>query len=201
MATLIGFDSMKVAILDDNEKVVKGAEGLSATDGIFTADAKSSKGVVSAALTGKAPTFQKINGSDQVVEIAGKGTGGLQVVVGVNDLPADKLNKMTGLKKDTTTGAWYLDKNSRPPYCAVELVTHDSKNKKVYIGLYKGMFVPGDDTINSNTDQGEQRTIDSVTFQAVGREKDGRPYTEGYEGDADFKLDAFEKDLFPQTTP
>ena len=66
MSRKIGFEKAVVAIIDeDTEQIVKDADkGLSAS-GLFTIDAKSSLGVLTAAITGLAPTATKVYGSDQ----------------------------------------------------------------------------------------------------------------------------------------
>lgn len=192
MATKIGFNLAKIAELDANEKIITD----NPLKGIYTLTPGNSDGVISAAITGKAPTYSAFYGGDQQTGTSGRGVGSLQNVLSVNDFAPEILNYLTGMEQDEATGGWKAGSETRPKTVAMELVTHDKDNLGIYIGLYRGLLIPGDETLNTNQDT-EQRTTDSVTMQCQGRLSDGQYYTEGYASDTKFELDAFESDVFP----
>ncbi|AMV65201.1 Hypothetical protein ADU71_1305 [Pediococcus damnosus] len=192
MATKIGFSIAKIAELDNSEKIVTS----NVLNGIYTLTPTNSDGVISAAITGKAATYTPYYGGDQRTGTSGRGVGSLQNVLSVNDFAPEILNYLTGMVQDGKTGAWKAGSTTVPKAIAMELVTHDKKGLGIYYGLYHGILVPGDTTLNSNQDT-EQRTTDSVTMQCQGRLSDGQYYTEGYASDTKFTLDAFETDVFP----
>ena len=197
MAKTIGIDSARLAILVDgpNEVVDTSYKALGET-GIFTIDAKTSEGITVGNITGLAPTMTKVYGSDMVVETSGKGSGSVTATLGANDIPDDVLASISGMKQDETVGAWYLDPDSRPPYSAIEFISHDRLNNKVHFALHKGTFGPEEHNMQTNTDQ-PQVAVDSVTFTAVNRKSDKRVYSTINEKDTLFKQDAWDNYVFP----
>lgn len=174
MARKIGFEKAIVAILDDDtEHVVADADkGLSA-DGLFTIDAKSALGVLTAAITGLEPTATKIYGSDQVVDVSQKGSGSVQATLGVNDLPDEILYKLAGMTQDEVSGGWIQDSSTKPPKAALLLMSHNTKGQPIYLALYKGTFGPEEVTLNSNTETAQLAT-DSIVFHGLNRLADKR---------------------------
>lgn len=174
MARKIGFEKAIVAIIDeDTEQIVKDPDkGLSAT-GLYTIDAKSSLGVLTAAITGLAPTATKIYGSDQNVDVIQKGSGNVAATLGANDIPSDILYKLSGMKQDATSGGYYQDTDTKPPKATLLLMSHNSKGLPIYFALYKGTFGPEEVTLNTNTETPQLQT-DSVTFSALNRFLDKR---------------------------
>lgn len=196
MAETVGFDYARIALIDENGKVVANKDkGLSAT-GIFKIDAPTSKGVISGAISGLAPTITKIWGSNQAVGVSGHGAGNVQVTLAVNDLPHEIVNKISGLTQDDK-GAWVLDTNSVPPFAALELVSLEKRsNKAVHFVLYNGTFAPESRTLQTDTEQ-EQRATDSLTFTALNRASDGRVYAEYWESDGtEFNQEDLDNDVF-----
>lgn len=172
MARKIGFEKAIVAMLDDDESLIKGSEGLSES-GLFTIDAKSSLGVIQSAITGLAPTATKIWGSDQMVDVSQKGSGNVQATLSANDIPANIIYNLAGMKKDEATGAYIQDVNTKPVKAALVLVSHNSKGQETYFALYKGTFGPEEVTLNTNTETQQMQT-DSITFSALNRFSDKR---------------------------
>lgn len=199
MAETIGFEKAYVAILGDDEKIVAGAAGLS-TNGVFTIDATTSKGTLAATISGLAPTSTKIYGSDIVVDILKKGSGNIEATLGANDIPEAVLNQLAGMKKDTKSGAYYIDKDTTAPYAAVVFVSTASDGKKLYFALPKGTFGPEDKSLNTNTDT-SQRQTDSVKFSALNRLLDGRIYLSYKEDGAAVTEASVLKDVFQGYNP
>lgn len=198
MAETIGFSYANVAVLDSKtEKVLAGAEGLS-TSGIFKVDAPSSKGVISAAISGLAPTITKIYGSNRAVGVSGQGAGNVQVTFAVNDLPTEVVNKLSGMKQDEN-GAWFIDSETKPPFAALELVSEGADQKAVHFALYKGTFAPESRNLQTNNES-VQRATDSITFTALNRDSDGRVYAEYWDNDEKVKDDSITTDVFPGAT-
>lgn len=177
MAKTVGADSARVAILNDTDETVNTkdyAADFGAT-GIFKIDASTSEGLISAAISGLAPTMNKVYGSDMVVEESGKGSGSVSVTLAANDIPDPVLNDLTGLKTDVASGAAYIDTDTRAPYSALELTSHDRKGNLVHFAVLKGHFGPEEHNLQTDTDT-EQMATDSVTFGAVNRKSDKKVY-------------------------
>lgn len=172
MARKTGFEKAVVAMLDENEQVIAGAEGLS-TNGLYTIDARTSLGVISAAITGLAPTATKIYGSDQNVDVVQQGSGNVQATLAANDIPADVLYKLSGMKQDETSGGYYQDTSTKPVKAALLLMSHNSKGQAIYFALFKGTFGPEEVQLNTNTETPQLKT-DSITFSALNRFSDKR---------------------------
>lgn len=198
MATTLGFNYARLALIDPKtEKVITGSEGL-ADGGVFLVDATSSQGVISANISGLAPTMTKYYGSDRAVGVSGQGAGNVQVTFAVNDLPVEVLNKISGMKQDAN-GAWVLDSHSKPPYAALEMVSQGNDGKAVHFILYKGNFAPESRNLQTNTEQ-VQRVTDSITFTALNRNVDGRVYSEYWQADTKYNETAMFADVFPGGT-
>lgn len=174
MATKVGFDKAIFGILDDQEQLVKGDSGLSA-NGIFVADAATSKGVTTASVTGLDPTQNKIYGSNTVTRISQKGSGAVSATLGANDIPESIIYKLSGMEQDADSGAFLIGKNTVAPDAAVIFVSDELNNESIYFALLKGKFVPSDITLNTNNDQ-EQTEVDSLRFSAVNRASDGNVF-------------------------
>lgn len=197
MAKTVGADSARVAILDDNEKVdlTKYSKDFGNT-GIFDINAKTSEGLISAAIAGLAPTLNKIYGSDMVVETSGKGAGAVAVTLAANDIPDAVLNDLAGMKQDETSGAYYIDTETRPPYASLEMTSHDNKGNKVHFCVPKGTFGPEEHNLQTNTDT-EQIATDSVTFTGVNRKSDKKIYLAVSEGQSGYSADKWDALIFP----
>lgn len=201
MAKTVGADSARVAILNDADETVNTkdyAADFGAT-GIFEINASTSEGLISAAISGLAPTMNKVYGSDMVVEESGKGSGSVSVTLAANDIPDPVLNDLTGLKTDTDSGAAFIDTDTRAPYSALELTSHDRKGNLVHFAILKGHFGPEEHNLQTDTDT-EQMATDSVTFGAVNRKSDKKVYAAVNAGQANYSDAKWLALVFPGAT-
>lgn len=182
MARTYGVHSARIAILDNTEKVNKTAWGTFNTgvaDGIFTADEKTSMGVTAGDITGLAPTSTRVYGSDMVVEVSQQGTGNVSVTLGVNDLPNEVIHAISGFKL-TTEGFAILSADSKAPYSALEITSHNRAGQLLHFALVKGIFAPEPHNMKTNNES-QQAVSDSLTFAAVNRSSDRAVYLEATE--------------------
>lgn len=199
MARKIGFKRAFVGLIDDDtELLIKGDGGLSDT-GIFEVNAQTSLGTIQAAITGLAPTATKIWGSNQNVDVAQQGTGNAQMTLSANDIPAEIVYKLAGMKQDTATKSWSLDANTRPPKAAVVLESQDSKGRPIYFAMAKGTFGPEEVTLNTNTEN-QAITTDALTFSALQRKTDSKVHMAWLPEDNPAIADVL-KAVFPETRP
>ncbi|MGK4094461.1 major tail protein [Pediococcus pentosaceus] len=200
MAEKYGFRKAITALIDkDTETIITGTENGLSENGLFTIDASTSKGVISGAITGLAPTQTKVYGSDAVVDIIAQGTGAVSLTLAANDIPMNILGKLSGMDYDTTTGAYKLGKDSKPPFSVIDLVSTDGDKHPIHFALYKGKFGPEEVSLNTNQDQ-VNRATDSVTFSAVNRNSDGFVYAMYVEDETHKEADIL-KDIFKGYTP
>lgn len=200
MAEKYGFRKAITALIDkDTEKIITGAEKGLSENGLFTMDAKTSKGVISAAITGLAPTQTKVYGSDGVVDIIAQGTGAVSLTLAANSIPMEILGKLSGMEYDEKTGAYKQGKDTKSPFSAIDLVSTDGDKHPIHFALYKGKFGPEEVSLNTNQDQ-VNRATDSVTFSATNRNSDGFVYAM-YVEDETHKEEDILKDIFPGYTP
>lgn len=196
MARKIGFKRAFIGIIDnDTELLIKGDKGLS-DSGIFEVNAKTSLGTLQAAITGLAPTATKIYGSNQNVDVSQQGVGNAQMTFSANDIPAEVVYKLAGMKQDSKTKAWALDANTIPPKSAVVLEAQDSKGRPLYFAMTKGTFGPQEVTLNTNTDT-QQITTDSMTFSALQRKSDSKVHMAWLPED-EVPMDDVLKAVFPE---
>lgn len=198
MAKTVGVDYARVAILNDSDETVNTKDYTAdfGATGIFRIDAQTSEGLISAAITGLAPTMNKVYGSDMVVEESGKGSGSVSVALAANNIPDDVLSDLCGMQKDTASGAHYIDTDTRPPYSALEMTSHDRVGNLVHFAVLKGTFGPEEHNMQTNTDT-EQMATDSVTFGAVNRKADKKVYAAVNAGQTGYVDSAWEALVFP----
>jgi phi13 family phage major tail protein len=139
------------------------------------------------------PTIQYA--SDVAYKVSGKGHGAVTVALTAIDIPPDVLNQITGATKNDK-GIYVVDKNTQAPYCALELISHDSDNKKVYLAVLKGQFGYPDRNPQTNN-ANETDYTDALTFTAIDRQSDGAVYAEAYEADATFTEADWDTFVFP----
>jgi len=202
----IGFKKAYFGLIDDDTDMLTGTQPSDpaaipgAKNGIYEMNAGSVLGVLSAAITGLAPTTNKIYGSDVQVDISGQGTGNVSVTFAANDIPMDVEGIITGYKKNEM-GGWYLDDTSRSPFGALDLVSTNRQGQPIHIAFLKGRFAPAEKTLTSNNDSPQWAT-DSLTFSAISRNNtDLRAVTRYIEDGTTIKLDDILKDVFMGYTP
>lgn len=180
MATL-GIDNAKLALVDSKGNVLTGTQGIfkytanAATDttGIFTADADTSMGIASVALTNLEGSTTDISGSNRLVyKSAGKGAA--QAVLTINALPNEIKMAVLGRKSDGK-GGYVIDgkvnSNNRVALLAKSAESFDI-SKPVYVALYMSNTSEASVTLTSNSAT-EARSTDAITFAALERGDDG----------------------------
>lgn len=197
----IGFKKAYFGLIDGDTDMLTGTQPSDpaaipgAKAGIYEMNASTVLGVLSAAITGLAPTTTKIYGSDVQVDISGQGTGNISVTFAANDIPMDVESVITGYKKNEM-GGWYLDDTSRAPYGALDLVSTNRQGQPIHIAFLKGQFAPEEKTLTSNNES-PQRATDSLTFSVISRNNtDLRSVTRYVEDDNKITLDQILQDVF-----
>lgn len=175
MAT-VGFDTIKIAVLDANEKAV--------TANTYTID-KSAGGAIEANITGLAPTQNTVYASNVPFYVSSKGTGDPKMTLTVADLenlPEGALDTILGRQTDSTTKITTIGTDTEAPYCAVELITKGKDGNKLFISLLKGKFTFDGDDIKTTDNNGAVLSQDQLSFTGVAR-TDGLVYAKGREVD------------------
>lgn len=108
---------------------------------------------------------------DQAAEVA-TSLGGVEVEIGVKDLPANVLADILGSTVNSE-GVLIDTKFDNPPYVALGFRSLKSNGKYRYYWLYKGKFQLSEESFNTKTDTPEFQTP-TITAQFIPRDKDGR---------------------------
>ncbi|WEG14155.1 phage tail protein [Pullulanibacillus sp. KACC 23026] len=192
MAT-VGFDSAKIAILDENEQT--------SAENTFTIDGKSG-GAVEANVTGLAPAQNIVWASNVPFRVLSKGTGDIKIALSLGDiesLPDGAVDKILG-RTQNEQGITVVGADTQPPYCAVELITHDSLNNKLFFGLLKVQFTFDGDDIKTTDNNGPQASSDVLNGAGIARASDALSYVKARESDQ-VTQEVFETFIFPQAVP
>lgn len=197
MAKTKGIDSARLAIFKQNEETIDTSNTVLGTAGVYTLDAKTAQGMTVGNITGLTPTMTKIYGSDMVVETSGKGVGSVQATVGANDIPEPVIDAITGV--DNTQGFSVVTSDTRAPYSVIEFITHGRMNNILHFALLKGTFGLEEHNMQTNTES-EVLAPDSLTFTGVNRQSDKAAYAKGDEANVSFKIDDWDKFIFPGYT-
>jgi len=197
MAKTKGIDSARLAIFKQNEETIDTSNTTLGTAGVYTLDEKTAQGMTVGNITGLTPTMTKIYGSDMVVETSGKGVGSVQATVGANDIPEDVIDAITGV--DNTQGFSVVTSDTRAPYSVIEFITHGRMNNILHFALLKGTFGLEEHNMQTNTES-ENLAPDSLTFTGVNRQSDKAAYAKGDEANDSFKIDDWDKFIFPGYT-
>jgi len=197
MAKTKGIDSARLAIFKQNEETIDTSNTTLGTAGVYTLDEKTAQGMTVGNITGLTPTMTKIYGSDMVVETSGKGVGSVQATVGANDIPEPVIDAITGV--DNTKGFSVVTSDTRAPYSVIEFITHGRMNNILHFALLKGTFGLEEHNMQTNT-QSEVLAPDSLTFTGVNRQSDKAAYAKGDEANESFKIDDWDKFIFPGYT-
>ena len=197
MAKTKGIDSARLAIFKQNEETIDTSNTTLGTAGVYTLDEKTAQGMTVGNITGLTPTMTKIYGSDMVVETSGKGVGSVQATVGANDIPEPVIDAITGV--DNTKGFSVVTSDTRAPYSVIEFITHGRMNNILHFALLKGTFGLEEHNMQTNTES-ENLAPDSLTFTGVNRQSDKAAYAKGDEANESFKIDDWDKFIFPGYT-
>jgi phi13 family phage major tail protein len=188
MAELVGFESARIGIYNSfNDEHVD-------PDKIFSIDAENG-GTMGANIQNLNYAVAKQYASDIAFKISGKGHGDITCAFTAADIPPDVLNEITGATKNAQ-GIYVVTKDTQAPYCVLEMISHDSDGKMVYLALLKGQF--GYPDRNPQTNQATETDVtDALTFTAIDRQSDSAAYAEAYEADPDFNPSNWANFVFP----
>lgn len=201
MATL-GAENIQFALIDpDTFNVITGINGINgdATDttGIFTVDEKTSKGVVSAALSNLSGAFTAVYGSNKLVWLS-QGKAAPQIVANINELPIDVKARMLGQVSDGKGGYQIGGKNDAHLAALIKTAKAFESDEDVYYGFYS--LQASETAVNMTSNNAtEQRSQDALTMNASERGDDG--FGKLFDGaDKNFTVAAMMSDVF-KTSP
>lgn len=127
-------------------------------------------GAITATVTPTTNT-ETLYADDQAAEVASS-LGGIEVEIGVKDLPADVLKDILG-NTVNAEGVLIDSKDDNPPYVALGWRSRKSNGKYRYYWLYKGKFQPNEESFQTKEDSPTFQTP-TITAQFIPRDKDGR---------------------------
>ncbi|MDD9149336.1 phage tail protein [Sporolactobacillus sp. CQH2019] len=191
MAMLVGFESARIGILDDNEQVDPAK--------IFTINGQQG-GTLGANISNLNYTPTINYASNIAYRVSGKGTGAATCTLTTEDIPMDIIYQITGATKNEN-GIYTIGRDTQAPYCALEMISGDSgvPSKKVYLALLKGVF--GFPALNPQTNNAaEVDFTDSLTFTCLNRKSDDLVFAEGFEADSSFQEASWTQFVFPAPT-
>lgn len=153
----VGFESLEIAILDNDGFVVETHE-INAAEG----------GTISASISGIGSQTNTTYASNVPFYVVSQGTGNVEAEVEIADLPYDVLTKVAGLETNTD-GLIIGGAKNRPPYVALIFKSHDKEGKAQYFALLKAKGSYDSFDMNTQEDGGPELQTDSITFTAVAR--------------------------------
>lgn len=106
---IVGLKMVRLALVDENQKIITGEEGLSST-GIYEVDEKD-LGTKQANITNLEGSSEKIWGNNQMTDVT-IGAANPQVALDFNNLNFEVGQKVLGKKKDGKGGYVYCGKKS-----------------------------------------------------------------------------------------
>ena len=159
---IVGLKMVTVALVDDNQKLIKGAEGLSET-GLVEID-DSMFGTKTANITNLEGSVTKVPGNNKVQDVY-TAPGAPQVTFDFNNLAFELKQKLKGYKPDNKGGFVY---QGHKPHVAVliESQTLDRKNS-VFFGFGDGIFQETTQNVGTDTDTAQTRSDDNMTYNAL----------------------------------
>lgn len=189
---IVGLKMVTVALVDDNQKLIKGAEGLSET-GLVEID-DSMFGTKTANITNLEGSVTKVPGNNKVQDVY-TAPGAPQVAFDFNNLAFDLKQKLKGYKADGKGGFVY---QGHKPHVAVliESQTLDRKNS-VYFGFGDGIFQETTQNVGTDTDTAQTRSDDNMTYNALTTQAFGdETHKIYYSGDSKFDKANMLKEVF-----
>lgn len=184
---LTGLSEVVIGVLKD---------GKVATEDMYLLDSRTG-GPTGVNIQGLNPQVEKLYGGDGIYLASSQGTGGVTVSVNALDLPQELVAKLTGMKKDETSGAYLVGNSTTPAEAAMMIRSHDKSGKSVYFGLFKGTFTRGDINPQTNEDKNKNAT-DTLTMTCSPNEN-GDVYAEAIEGVDGVTTEKFETLIFKTT--
>ncbi|HFR3976727.1 TPA: major tail protein [Streptococcus suis] len=161
--TLVGFKSMTIRVLDEEETITEGKN-------LFTIKGDERKGATQKAdIKGLSPEVQKVYGSNIAYYISRKGVGDVTMDTEVIDLPFAVREAILGYVKKGNLG--FIGTESEAPYCSVLLESEDLGGTPVLLGFFKGTFSLDDFNVETRKEKPSDPNADKITFTALPGEK------------------------------
>lgn len=189
---IVGLKMVTLALVDDNQKLIKGAEGLSET-GLVEID-DSMFGTKTANITNLEGSVTKVPGNNKVQDTY-TAPGAPQVAFDFNNLTFDLKQKLKGYKADGKGGYAY---QGHKPHVAVliESQTLDRKNS-VFFGFGDGIFQETTQNVGTDTDTAQTRQDDNMTYNALTTQAFGdETHKVYYSGASNFSKENMLKEVF-----
>ena len=158
---VVGVKLVKVALVDDNQKIIAGENGLS-TDGIYSIDNKD-LGTKSANITNLAGTIAKIFGNNTAQDVT-VGAAAPTVALDINDLDFIVSQKLKGFVSDQK-GGWTDQKIKQHVAMLIQTQSIDRKHN-IYFGFGNGLWTEAEKHLQTDADT-ETRVDDAPTFTAL----------------------------------
>lgn len=156
-----GLTTIKLALVDDDQKIIAGKEGLSES-GIYTVDTKD-MGTKTANITGMEGTLTKVYGNNFTQDVM-IGASAPTVALDINNLDFVIRNKILGNQPDEKGGFVY---DGTKPNVALIVETRSVKqNARIFFGFGNGVVSMAAQNIGTNTDA-EAREDDALTYTAL----------------------------------
>ena len=157
--TLVGFKSMTVRVLDNQEQATVGTN-------IFAFEGKENKGATQKVdIKGLSPEVTKVYGSNIAYYVSRKGVGNVEADFEILDLRMQVAEILLGYKKSGALG--FIGSDTEAPYCSVLLESEEPDGTPVYVALFKGSFSKeelGAETLKEKT---EELGSDKLKFTAL----------------------------------
>ncbi|WP_125702404.1 phage tail protein [Lacticaseibacillus daqingensis] len=158
---VVGVKLVKLALVDDEQKIIAGEDGLSES-GIYEIDNKD-LGTKSANITGLAGTITKIYGNNTAQDVT-TGAAAPTVALDVNNLDFLISQKLKGFTSDGK-GGWTDEKKKQHVAMLIQTQSIDRQHN-VYFGFGNGLWTESEKNLQTD-DADEHRVDDASTYTAL----------------------------------
>lgn len=189
---IVGLKMVTLALVDDNQKLIKGADGLSES-GIIEIDDKM-WGSKTANITNLEGSVTKVPGNNKVQDVY-TAPGAPQIAFDFNNLDFDVKQKVKGYKSDGKGG--YVYQGFKPHVAVlIESQTLDRKHS-VFFGFGDGIFQETTQNVGTDTDTAQTRQDDNMTYNALTTQAFGdETHKIYYSGTSNFSKENMLKEVF-----
>lgn len=189
---IVGLKMVTLALVDDDQKLIKGADGLSES-GIIEIDDKM-WGSKTANITNLEGSVTKVPGNNKVQDVY-TAPGAPQIAFDFNNLDFDVKQKIKGYKSDSKGG--YVYQGSKPHVAVlIESQTLDRKHS-VFFGFGDGIFQETTQNVGTDTDTAQTRQDDNMTYNALTTQAFGdETHKIYYSGASNFSKENMLKEVF-----
>lgn len=189
---IVGLKMVTLALVDDNQKLIKGADGLSES-GIIEIDDKM-WGSKTANITNLEGSVTKVPGNNKVQDVY-IAPGAPQIAFDFNNLDFDVKQKVKGYKSDGKGG--YVYQGFKPHVAVlIESQTLDRKHS-VFFGFGDGIFQETTQNVGTDTDTAQTRQDDNMTYNALTTQAFGdETHKIYYSGTSNFSKENMLKEVF-----